>query len=224
MKCRNVNHIGGTEKMGNYESIIKVEEIRRLLSEERYEKAEQVLDTLDVAKIKQASDLSLFAEVYCKNNRFDEAYQLLVRIYEKNHTRRVLYQLVEICIQRKDIENAKEYLKEYESVEPEDFYRYVFLYKIQKMSGESIENQIETLEYLKQTEYIEQWAYELAKLYHKAGNKEKCVKECKDICLWFGEGIYVEKAKLLKLYYEDDANQPNIIEELKSKAKKSKEK
>lgn len=207
--------------MANYESILRIEEIKRLMDEGRDEKAQQVLDTLDASRIKSVAELNLLVDVYKKNGRYEEAYDILLQIYDKNSTRRVLFQILEMCILLKNVESAKKFYQEYEEVATKDFYRYVFQYKIQKISGEPIEKQIATLEQLKKVEYIEEWAYELAKLYHKSGNKDKCIKECSDICLWFGQGVYVEKAKLLKLYYEDEIKKPSIIEELRSKAKKT---
>lgn len=204
--------------MGGYEIIVKTEEIKKKLQEGDYSSAQRILDTIELKKVKNIADLSLMAEVYTQNGRYDEALELLLRVYHKTKTRKVLYQLVSNSILRINIEEAEGYLKEYEKLAPRDFYKYVFRYQIDKAKGEGIEVLIDTLQTLKETEYIEQWAYELAKLYYKAGMEEECIRECSDIILWFGEGSYVEKAKVLRAYYSGEADKDKIIEELKKRA------
>ena len=122
-----------------------------------------------------------------------------------------------------DIQYAERFLIEYESLAPNDFYNYIFRYKIDKIKGEPYEKLIDTLETLKSIEYIEKWAYELAKLYYKADMEEECINECSDIILWFGAGSYVEKAKMLKSYYSGETNKESMIEELKRRAQYSKQ-
>jgi len=208
--------------MRNNEKNIKIEELKKQMEVGDYKKAQKILDTMDTGKIKILSDLGFIAEVYTQNERYDEAMQILFSIYDKTNTRKALYQLVWISIKRGNIEEAEKYLKEFEKAAPRDFYKYIFRYKIDKMKKESYEVLIETLEILKKTEYMEQWAYELAKIYYKAGNEEKCTRECTDIILWFGEGIYVEKAKLLKSFYSGETDKTKIIEELKRRAQEVK--
>lgn len=206
--------------MEKYENIIKIEEIRKLVEDNQYIKALKILETMDVHKIKSLTDLSILADVLTQNERYDEAMELLTRIYTKTKTRRVLYQLVDLSIKCGKVEEAQDYLERYITVAPQDSYRFIFRYCIDKLSGESNEVLIASLEQLKEHEYIEMWAYELAKLYHKAGMKDKCIRECSDIILWFGDGIYVEKAKLLKGYYVGEINP---IHMLKAKEKKEAE-
>jgi hypothetical protein len=207
--------------MEKYENIIKIEEIRKLVEDNQYIKALKILETMDIHKIKSLTDLSILADVLTQNERYDVAMELLTRIYAKTKTRRVLYQLVDLSIKCGKVEEAEDYLERYIKVAPQDSYRYIFRYCIDKLSGEANEVLIASLEQLKEYEYIEMWAYELAKLYHKSGMKDKCVRECSDIILWFGDGIYVEKAKLLKGYYVGDINP---ITMLKAKEKKEAEK
>lgn len=203
--------------MERYENIVKIEEIRKLTDDGQYQKAVKILDTMDLHRIKSLTDLSILADVLTENGRFDEAMELLGRIYEKSKTRRVLYQMVELSIKQGDADQAEDYLLKYQKAAPNDSYRFIFRYYIDKLKGEPVEVLIESLEQLKEYEYIEVWAYELAKLYHKAGLRDKCVRECSDIILWFGDGIYVEKAMLLKAYYVGEIDPIHI---LKAKDKK----
>ncbi len=145
--------------MGGYEIIVKTEEIKKKVQEGDYFSAQRILDTIELKKVKNIADLSLMAEVYTQNGRYDEALELLLRVYHKTKTRKVVYQLVSNSILRINVEDAEGYLKEYEKLAPGDFYRYIFRYQIDKMKGEGIEALIDTLQTLKETEYIEQWAY-----------------------------------------------------------------
>lgn len=207
--------------MIKYENRIKMHEIRRLIEENQYIKAVHIVDTLELTKIKSFTDLSIIADVLIQNERFDDALHVLSKVYAKSRTRRILYQLVDLSIKSKNVEEAERYLLQYIKVAPQDSYRFIFRYSIDKLKNEPYEDLIETLEELKEYDYIEKWAYELAKLYHKAGKKDKCVRECSDIILWFGNGIYVEKAKLLKGYYVGDIDP---IRMLKASEKKEAEK
>lgn len=206
--------------MEKYENIMKIEEIRRLAEDNQYIKAIKILDTMDVNKIKPLTDLSIVADVFTQNERYDDAMKVLTKIYTKTKTRRILYQLVDLSIKCGNVHEAEEYLEWYIKAAPQDSYRFIFRYCIDKHKGESYQVLIDSLEQLKEYEYIEMWAYELAKLYHKAGTKDKCVRECSDIVLWFGNGIFVEKAKLLKAYYVGEINP---IQMLKAKEKKEAE-
>ena len=205
--------------MGSYEIIVKTEEIKRKVREEDYTSALRILDTIDSKKIKNPSVLGLMAEVYTQNGRYEEALQVLLRIYHKTKTRKILIQLIWISIQLNNTEEAETFLMEYEKQAPKDYNIYIFRYQIDKLKGEPFDTLIQTLENLKETEYIEQWAYELAKLYYKAGMEEECIRECSDIILWFGEGSYVEKAMVLRAYYSGEADKDMIIEELKKRAR-----
>ncbi len=206
--------------MEKYENIVKIEEIRRLTEDNQYIKAIKILDTMDFSKIKSLTDLSIIADVFTQNERYDDAMKILTKIYMKTKTRRILYQLVDLSIKRGSVSEAEEYLERYIKVAPQDFYRFIFRYCIDKINSEPYEILIASLEQLKEYEYIEMWAYELAKLYHKAGMKDKCVRECSDIVLWFGDGLYVEKAKLLKAFYVGEIN---INHMLNTKEKKEAE-
>lgn len=206
--------------MERYDNIVKIEEMRKLADVNQYEKAMKILETMDTGKIKALTDLSVIADIYMQNERYEEAMAVLTKVYGKTKTRRVLYQLVDLAIKRGNAEEAEDYLEQYIKAAPQDSSRFIFRYCIDKLNEEPYEVLIAALEQLKEYEYYEMWAYELAKIYHKAGMIDKCVRECSDIILWFGEGIYVEKAKLLKGYYVGEIDP---IHMLKAKEKKEAE-
>jgi hypothetical protein len=204
--------------MGSYDIIVKTEEIRRRVQEDDFDSAQKIMDTMALKKVKNIADLSLFADVFIENEKYNEAMELLHRIYKKSKTRRTLYQMVEASIGRKNIEEAEIYLKEYEEAAPNDFSIFIFRYKIDKAKKEPYIILIDSLRKLKEYTYMEKWAYELAKLYYKAGMEKECIQECSDLILWFGEGSYVEKAKILKAYYSGEVDKDEIIENLKNRA------
>ncbi|HPU63823.1 MAG TPA: hypothetical protein PK304_06680, partial [Mobilitalea sp.] len=206
--------------MGSYGIIIKTEEIRRRVQNGDYDSAQKILDTIPLKKVKNIADLSLFAEVYIHNEKYDEAMELLYRVYKKSRTRRVLDQMVVAAIGRKNIEEAERFLNEYREIAPNDYNYYIYRYKIDKLKKEPYEVLINSLKKLKEHIYLEKWTYELAKLYYKAGMEKECIQECSEIILMFGEGSYVEKAKILKAYYSGEVNKDEIIEKLKSRANK----
>lgn len=204
--------------MGRYENIIKLEQIRKKVKEGDFISAQKICDNLDKGRIKKLRDLNLIVDVYMNSGRYEEAYEFLLKIYDKHKTKKVIYQLVTVAIKLRYIDDAEKYLEEFIEIAPKDSYKYIFRYKIDKIKGEPFEKLILTLVILKKIEYIEQYAYELAKLYYKAGMEEECVNECSDIILWFGEGKYVEKAKLLKAYFTGERDKKKIIEDLKRRA------
>ncbi|NLP16188.1 MAG: hypothetical protein GX379_03995 [Clostridiales bacterium] len=209
--------------MGSYNIIVKTEEIRRRVQEGDYSAAQKIMDTIPLRKVKNIADLGLFTDIYIQNERYDEAMELLNRIYKKSKTRRTLYQMVYASIGRKNIADAERFLAEYEQAAPNDFNIYIFRYKIDKLKKEPYIILIDSLKKLKNHTYMEKWAYELAKLYYKAEMEKECIRECSDLILWFGEGSYVEKAKILKAYYSGEVDKDEIIESLKNRAMKTSE-
>lgn len=201
--------------MGNYEIIVKTEEIRKKVEEGDALSAQNILDTIDLKKVKHISDLSLMAEVYKENERYDEAEGLYLKIYERSKTRKTTAQLVDIFIRQNKTEEAEEYFEKYLKFSAEDFDGHIFRYKLDKSRGATYEQLIQTLQELKNIEYTEKWAYELAKLYYKAGLEKECIRECSDIILWFGEGVYVEKAKMLRSYFSGETDKERMMEQLK---------
>jgi tetratricopeptide (TPR) repeat protein len=193
-------------EMERYASSLKMKEIKRLSLDKQYLKAMKILETLNVDKIRSMSDLSVIAEVLIHNDEYEDAMEILLRIYERSCSRRIIEQLIDVSIKMKNMEETKEYYKEYLRIAPKDPYRLVLRYRIEKANHVPYAQRIETLVQLKQEDYMEEWAYELAKLYHKTGQVDKCVDECSDIILWFGQGIIVEKARLLKEHYTSGFN------------------
>ena len=174
-------------------------QIKTLVMQERYEEAMKILDEIEVSKIRNISILCLVGEVYMGLKRYDEAEQILLRVYEKNpNTRRILDLLTTLYIDKGEYSEAEYYYKEFIGVASRDLHRYILRYRLDKGKGERLSVLIDTLEKLKDYEYIEEWAYELATLYEASGETKKCIHECDEIVLWFGHGEYVDKAIALK--------------------------
>lgn len=174
-------------------------QIKTLVMQERYEEAMKVLDEIEVSKIRNISILCLVGEVYMGLKRYDEAEQILLRVYEKNpNTRRILDLLTTLYIDKGEYSEAEYYYKEFIGVASRDLHRYILRYRLDKGKGERLSVLIDTLEKLKDYEYIEEWAYELATLYEASGETKECIHECDEIVLWFGHGEYVDKAIALK--------------------------
>lgn len=205
--------------MEKYTNIVKIEKVKKCLEQGDVLTALSIGKTINRKKLKNMSDLSVLAEAYFQNKQYEEAKEIFVFIYEKSKSRRILAQLVHLSIRLNDGEAAKQYLEEFKKIAPKDCYCHIFQYNIDKMLGMDIQVQIEDLERLKKQEYMENWAYELAKLYHKAGMKEKCVEECGNLILWFGNGVYVEKAKALRAYYQGELD----LKEFSGKSQEKKE-
>lgn len=197
----------GNDKMqsgGGYldrqEFSMKLEELRRLEESGQYHKAYKVLKCIDRKKIKAVKDIFLVVDVLIENNQFDQGLETLIDLSKRLKSRRLLHQIVDVSIKSGKENVAKKYIKEFQKLSPNDPYLYVFRYQIAVLEDASIEKQIHILEELKQYEYMEKWAYELAKVYHRGNRDNDCINECNEIILWFGDGIYVEKAKVLKQY------------------------
>lgn len=204
--------IAGESVMERYHNIVKIEKIKKCLEQGDIKNALDVAQTINRKKVKNTSDLSTLAEVFFQNDCYDIAREIFLSIYSKNKARRILAQIVHLSIKLNDVENAEKYLEEFKEVAPKDLYCHIFRYNIDKMAGKDIDVLIADLEALKNDSYMENWAYELAKLYHKAGAKDKCIDECSNLILWFGNGVYVEKAKVLKAYYLGDIDLSEIEE------------
>ena len=189
--------------MRQYELAIRIAQIHHLIDERKYKKALAVVQTLDIKQIKGLSDLNAIAEVYTRTAQYNNAKDIYIKIYNKSHTRRCLYRLICLEIRTGDIDEAKSYYQEFLKMNANARDAIVLKYRIDKASGVPIGRLIDTLKELKVYEYIEEWAYELAKLYYKAGRFEECKVECQDIILWFGHGEIVERSKKLIEYVDD---------------------
>ena len=183
--------------MRQYELAIRIAQVHHLVDERKYKKALAVIQTLDMRQVRSLSDLKVFAEVYTKTEQYEGAKATYLRIYRRSRTRRVLYRLIYLSIRTNALDDAEAYYQEFVRMNPNARDVLILRYRIDKASGVPIGQLIEILQELKQEEYIEEWAYELAKLYHRAGRREECMEECEDILLWFGTGEIVERAKIL---------------------------
>ena len=192
--------------MEKYQIIVKIGQIKKYLEQGECIKAATLAAEIDPKKLKSMSDLSVIAEAYFQSMQYKKARSLFLQIYEKTKSRRILAQLVHLSIKLEDAVEAEKYLSQYIEIAPNDFYQYIFRYSIDRLLNKPDEELIRDLEAIKKAEYMENWAYELAKLYHKTGDEKRCVAECSDIILWFGSGIYVEKAKALRAYYTGETD------------------
>ena len=185
--------------MDKYEYSLKLEEINRLVENDNYEDAAKIADTVDWKRVRNARTLCMVSEIYEANDRLEDSRDVLMRAYRRAQGgRMIVYRLAEVAIQMREFDEAIEYYSEFADIAPNDYSRYVLKYKIYKGRGSRLEEQIAILEEYKEKEYTEKWAYELALLYYKAGEEQKCVEECDDLVLWFRQGDYVIKALELK--------------------------
>lgn len=185
--------------MDKYEYKVRSEEIVRLIDEEKYSEAANVADTVDWRRVKSVSMLLKIAALYTINRRNEDSRAILLLAYERYPSNRsVVYSLCEVSIELDDVVAAIEYYKQYAKIAPKDIGVITLRYRILEAQEASLEERIALLEELKKRDYQEEWAYELAYLYHRIGLATKCVEECDDIILWFGDGPYVMKAMELK--------------------------
>ena len=191
----------------------KIEELKQQLDEQNYEQAAMIADTIPVKRLKSAYELNLIGKTYKCNGDFLQARDAFERSYGVRCSRPVLIDILDCCLEVKDLESAEKYFDEYQKVAPEDkATQYKYRYRIEKKKGRERRLLIMILEELKALDYVEEYAYELAKQYHKAGMAEECMRECDDIILWFGFGPTVERAKTLLAYYKGEIS----LEDIKS--------
>lgn len=189
--------------MDKQEYKIRAEEIRALVEEKNYREAADIADTIDWRRVKSVKMLCTISDIYKMVRRYEDSKTILEMADEKRPgSRMIIYALTELCLKLGDIVNAWEYYKEFCHIAPDDTRKYILLYKVYAAQEVSLEEQIKVLEKLKEEEYTDRWAYELAYLYHKIGFGTKCVEECDEMILWFGEGRYVRKAMELKMLHE----------------------
>ena len=189
--------------MDKYEYNLKLDQMKSLYAEEKYEDAADIADTINWNKIKNVNALVKAGEIYEKTERYEDSREVLLMAYDRSPIgRMIIYRLAEVAIKMGDYEGAEDYYQEFVEIAPRDSLKYVLRYDIKKAEGASYEELIPILEELKEQEYTEEWAYELAYLYHKAGMSEKCIEACDELILWFGDGPYVERALELKMLYQ----------------------
>ncbi len=189
--------------MDKYEYKVRVDEIKSLISEGKYADAVKVADSIDWRRVKSTMMLCTISDLYKINRRYEDSRDILLLAYERHAGGRlIVYSLCELSIKLGEYVQALEYYKEFVHLAPKDSGRYVLQYKLYEAQEVSLEERIEVLEELKKRDYREKWAYELAYLYHRVGLASKCVEECNEMALWFGEGRYVVKALELKMLHE----------------------
>ena len=189
--------------MDKYEYNLKLDQIKALSAEEGYMSAAEIADSINWNKIKNVNTLVKIGEIYEKAERYQDARDILLMAYDRSPIgRMIIYRLAEVAIKMGDYDAATEYYDEFVEIAPHDDMKYVLRYAIKKGQGASFDELITILEEYKDEEYTEEWAYELAYLYHKAGMSEKCIDACDELILWFGDGPYVERALELKMLYQ----------------------
>lgn len=189
--------------MDKYEYNLKLDQIKALSAEEGYMSAAEIADSINWNKIKNVNTLVKIGEIYEKVERYQDARDILLMAYDRSPIgRMIIYRLAEVAIKMGDYDAATEYYDEFVEIAPHDDMKYVLRYAIKKGQGASFDELITILEEYKDEEYTEEWAYELAYLYHKAGKADKCIDACDELILWFGDGPYVERALELKMLYQ----------------------
>lgn len=189
--------------MDKYEYKLKLEQLKNLVAEEEYEAAAELADTINWKKVRNVTTLCMVGDIYDKMNRYEDSREALLMAYDHAPIgRNIVYKLAELAIKAKDVSAAEEYYNEFSEIASADTKKYILRYRISCLKDEPVENRISILEELKEKEYTEEWAYELAALYSKADMTQKCVEACDELILWFGDGEYVEKALELKMLYQ----------------------
>ena len=189
--------------MDKSEYKLRAEEIKDLISRGEYVQAAEIADTIDWRRVKSVMMLCTISDLYKINRRYEDARDMLLLAYERRPGgRTICYSLCELSIKMEEYVQAIEYYKEFVQVAPKDPGRYILQYKLYEAQDVSLEERIAVLEELKKRDYREKWAYELAYLYHRVGLAARCVEECDELILWFGEGKYVIKAMELKMLHQ----------------------
>ena len=189
--------------MDKYEYRVKTEQMLEYVNKKAYDKAMEIADTIDWRKVKNIPMLNSVSEIYEVNGEYQKSRDVLFIAYDRApSSRKIVYRLGILALKMNDISEAMDCYEEFIGVAPKDPNQFILRYKILKAQKAPLEQQIDALEEFKKAEYIEKWAYELAKLYHEAGRTAECLEECDDLILWFSEGKYVYKAMELKMRYK----------------------
>ena len=189
--------------MDKYEYKVRADEIKSLIEQGEYEEAVKIADTIDWRRVKSVMMLCTISDLYKINRRYEDSRDILLLAYERHQGGRlIVYSLCELSIKLEEYVQAIEYYKEFVQLAPKDSGRFVLQYKLYEAQEVSLEERIAVLEEFKRRDYREKWAYELAYLYHRVGLASKCVEECDEMILWFGDGRYVLKALELKMLHQ----------------------
>lgn len=188
--------------MDKYEYRVRAEEINALIEKREYAEAVKIADTIDWRRVKSVTMLCKVSELYKMNRRYEDSKEILLLAYDRQPgSRKIVYSLCELCIKLEELVQAIEYYKEFVQIAPRDTGRFILQYRLYEAQDVSLEERIAVLEEYKKRDYREKWAYELAYLYHRIGLATRCVEECDELILWFGEGKYVIKAMELKMLH-----------------------
>ena len=189
--------------MDKYEYKQKTDQMLELMREGSYRKAAEIADEIDWRRVRNASMLEAVSEIYEKTRQYPRSYRVLTLAYHRAEgSRKILGKLCELALKTDRLDKAIDYYEEFTQAAPKDPNQYILKYQILRAQKAPVRQQIEALEEYKKSEYVEEWAYELAKLYQEAGMTEECLEECDDLILWFSEGQYVYKAMELKMQYK----------------------
>ena len=189
--------------MDKYEYKLKLDEIKNLMAKKQYTEAAEIADSINWRKVRNVNALMKAGDIYAQIGRYDEAKEILLMAYDRSPIgRMIIYKLAEIAIKTKEFDEAQEYYDEFVEIAPHDNLKSSLRYEMNKAKGAGLDVLIQILEELKEQEYTEKWAFELAYLYHQAGRSEECINACDELILWFGDGPYVEKALELKMLYQ----------------------
>jgi tetratricopeptide (TPR) repeat protein len=181
---------------------VRAEEINALIEKREYAEAVKIADTIDWRRVKSVTMLCKVSELYKMNRRYEDSKEILLLAYDRQPgSRKIVYSLCELCIKLEELVQAIEYYKEFVQIAPKDTGRFILQYRLYEAQDVSLEERIAVLEEYKKRDYREKWAYELAYLYHRIGLATRCVEECDELILWFGEGKYVIKAMELKMLH-----------------------
>ncbi len=189
--------------MDKYEYKLKTEQMLELMEDGAYNKAAEIADTVDWKRVRNVTMLTNVSDIYEKNREYQKSYDVLNIAYHRAEgSRKVVYRLCTLALKTGNVDEAIDYYDDFMQIAPKDPNQHILRYQILRAQRAPIEQQIESLEEFKKAEYIEEWAYELAKLYQEAGMTAECLEECDDLILWFSEGQYVYKAMELKMQYK----------------------
>lgn len=189
--------------MDKHEYRTKTEEMLQFMRNKSYKQAMDIADVIDWRKVKNVSMLCAVSEIYEYNGEYEKSRDILFLAYDRSpDSRKIIYRLGTLALKLGEIKEASDCYDEFIAIAPRDPNQYIFKYKILKAKKAPISQQIDALEEFKKVEYVEKWAFELAKLYHAAGMTAECLEECDDLILWFSEGKYVYKAMDLKMKYK----------------------
>ncbi len=189
--------------MDKYEYKLKTEQMLELMEDGAYNKAAEIADTVDWKRVRNVTMLTNVSDIYEKNREYQKSYDVLNIAYHRAEgSRKVIYRLCTLALKTGNVDEAIDYYDDFMQIAPKDPNQHILRYQILRAQRAPVEQQIESLEEFKKAEYIEEWAYELAKLYQEAGMTAECLEECDDLILWFSEGQYVYKAMELKMQYK----------------------